>query len=66
MFKQKNAKNKTGDEKILIACIDFGLVSLRAVENTCTFIYGISAYIVSFKCTVRVYITTDSNCNYIY
>lgn len=37
MFKQKNAKNKTGDEKILIACIDFGLVSLRAVENTCTF-----------------------------
>lgn len=52
-------------KNILIACIDFGLVSLYEQSRTLAH-YGISAYIVSFKCTVRVYITTDSNCNYIY
>lgn len=38
MFKQKIAKKKIGDEKYFkIACTDFGLGSLRAVEHTCTF-----------------------------
>lgn len=64
MFKQKNAKNKTGDENIDLHALI--LVWFYYEQSRTHAHYGISAYIVSFKCTVRMYITTDSNCNYIY